>query len=83
MGRKVLKYVEISFSHAFDRQDSREEANDNVRFLKTLEPYVNSLLSESIDFEARPINFLMNMNILVDVCMIACKAAISICFHMF
>ena len=35
-------------------QDNREEANENVRFLKTLEPYVNSLLSESIDFEAQP-----------------------------
>ena len=36
----------------FLSQDSREEANDNVRFLKTLEPFVNSLLSESVDFEA-------------------------------
>ena len=34
-------------------QDGREEANDNVRFLKALEAHVDALLSETQDFEAR------------------------------
>ncbi|CAL1159620.1 unnamed protein product, partial [Cladocopium goreaui] len=58
--KRVLRFLEASKStyvSPFARlqkevEDNREEANENVRFLKTLEPYVNSLLSESIDFEA-------------------------------
>lgn len=58
--KRVLRFLEANKStyvSPFARlqkevEDSREEANDNVRFLKTLEPYVNNLLSESADFEA-------------------------------
>ncbi|CAJ1396873.1 unnamed protein product [Effrenium voratum] len=58
--KRVLRFLEANKStyvSPFARlqkevEDSREEANDNVRFLKTLEPFVNSLLSESVDFEA-------------------------------
>ncbi|CAE7395688.1 ODA4, partial [Symbiodinium microadriaticum] len=32
-------------------EDGREEANDNVKFLKALEPHVDALLSETQDFE--------------------------------
>eukprot|EP00439_Symbiodinium_sp_Y106_P012738 s4821_g1.t2 len=33
-------------------EDGREEANDNVKFLKALERHVNALLNETQDFEA-------------------------------
>ncbi|CAE8644926.1 unnamed protein product [Polarella glacialis] len=55
--KRVLRFLEANKSTyvaPFSRkevEDAREEANDNVRFLKTLEGHINTLLSETADFD--------------------------------
>ncbi|CEL96675.1 unnamed protein product [Vitrella brassicaformis CCMP3155] len=71
--KKVLKFLEQSkstYTNPFAKlhkevEDAREEANDNVKFLNTLEPWIQNLMEDTAEFTELPKLFEPIMHLLL------------------